>query len=165
MQKFALRPEYSGYSSDPALGMRMYETEGGAPRQRAGFVNNTWRVSVSVPFVTQTHASYVTAFLQHHASNRAASPRFLMDLLLEAGTLVERQCSIVPGSVSITAANFGRSYLKMTLDVVPDPIDLDYNESLVTLFTEYAGDAYTINDVLNLLAELVNVDMPENMGG
>ena len=155
LPKLQIRPDTSGYSVQDGEDVIAIELDGGAARYIRDKWGSTSKVAVSWTLLPVQY-SYLRAF--YNTTIQKGALPFLCDLILDDPQPVEHVCRIVPGTMSLGSQQ-GYAYISScTFEVEPILADTETDETLVMLYEEY-GDGYP--DVLNLLAELVNEDLPE----
>lgn len=154
LPKLALRPDAQGYSVQDGEEVIAIELDGGAMRYSRDKWGSTSRVSATWTLLPVEY-QYLRAF--YNTTIQKGSLPFLCDLILDDPSPVEHVCRIVPKTMNLGAQQ-GLMYISScTLEVEPNSIDTKADESIVMLYEEYRDDAWSI---LNLLAELVNEDLP-----
>lgn len=151
----ALRPDTQGYSVQDGQDVIMVELDGGAGRYIRDKWGATSRVSATWTLLPVQH-QYLRAF--YNTTIQKGSLPFLCDLILDDPEPIAHTCRIVPGTMNLGSQQ-GYAYISScVLEVEPIPADAEYDETIVMLFEEYGEDYAAI---INLLAELVNEDLPE----
>lgn len=161
MAKFMYKPSYGYYVNLPT-GIQHTEFEGGAGRYRGGFVNQN-RVAVLQYDIPTSATGYVGAFIRN--AGLPGNNKITLDVRLDDGGLLEeREGFIRPNTVKIYEISFGLSRLEWEVEIIPRDTDYDFDSTIVTLWEEYGGNVYELTEVINLLSELVNVQLPDALG-
>lgn len=160
MRKLYLVPDADGYSSadgEETVGTRL---QGGAGRYRRDQLGATKSVNVTWTMNPEQYAYWRAFYATVTASGSLA---FLCDLLSEDGNgPTEQICNFVPGSINMPSQR-GLTYVQTAqLEVRPLPRDIDYDNSIISLYESTDGMG---GDVLFSIDHLVNVVAPENIGG
>lgn len=160
MYKLQLRPDADGYNSVDGESVLRVQLDGGAGRYRTDKIGATKTVTATWT-MHPTQYQYWRAFYET-GTKRGALP-FLCDLVSDDGTgPAEHVCNFIPGSVSLPTQK-GFTYVQQaTLEVKPLPRDKNADLALINIW-EAAGPEPEL--WLNELEKLVNVTMPENIGG
>lgn len=155
LPKLSLRPDSAGYSATDGTEVIFAELDGGAGRYTRDKWGATSSVDVTWTLLPIQH-QYLRAF--YNTTIAKGSLPFLCDLILDNPEPAEHVCRIVPGSMKLGSQQ-GWAYVSSAqFEVEPVTADADADAALVMLYEEYGDGAYYI---LNLLAELVNEDLPE----
>ncbi len=156
MNNFALCPLQRGYTPNVANNLLEQELMGGFARQRMQFVNNVHTVTPSVMLDEKIKQQYFWAFWDSHQEN----PRpFLWRLIVNETELTTYVCQFVAGSLQIGERD-GKVYsVSFTLRLKPNHTGKDFDETIIGLWG--SGDP---RKLLNLLAKLVNEDLPDALG-
>lgn len=155
LPKLQLRPDTQGYSVQDGEDVIAIELDGGAGRYIRDKWGSTSRVSVTWTLLPAQH-QYLRAFY-NTIIQKGALP-FLCDLILDDPQPIEHVCRIVPKTMNLGSQQ-GYAYISScTFEVEPITPDAELDETLVMLYEEY-GEGY--GDIINLLAKLVNEDLPE----
>lgn len=158
LPKLSLRPETQGYSVQDGTDTIFIELDGGAGRYIRDKWGSTSRVSASWTLLP-TQYQYLRAF--YNTTTQKGSLPFLCDLILDDPSPVEHVCRIIPGTMNLGSQQ-GLAYVSSCqLEVEPNPVDEDFDESIVMLFDLYGEEAYSI---LNMLEKLVCEDLPGALG-
>lgn len=156
MNNFALCPLQRGYTPNVANNLLEQELMGGFARQRMQFVNNVHTVTPSVMLDEKIKQQYFWAFWNSHQKN----PRpFLWRLMVDDVEMTTYVCQFVAGSLQIGERD-GKVYsVSFTLRLKPNHTGKDFDETIIGLWE--SGDP---RKLLNLLAKLVNEDLPDALG-
>lgn len=158
LPKLQLRPDTQGYAVQDGMDAIFIELDGGAGR----YIRDKWGSTSRVPAswtLFPAQYQYLRAF--YNTTIQKGSLPFLCDLILDDPSPVEHVCRIVPGSMNLGSQQ-GLAYISSCqLEVEPNPIDEDFDESLVAIYDAYGEDAYR---VLNLFEQLVCEDLPGALG-
>lgn len=157
MNSFALCPLQAGYSFSPGNNMLEQQLLGGFARQRRMFVNNVHVVNVSVLLKSKTHAQYFWAFWRVHTLN---PQKFLWRLITDSSEMQDHTCQFIAESISVGERQ-GVIY-SVSFQVRCKPLnngDLAFDQSIVDLW-----DTGSPLEMLNLLEQLVNTDLPNALG-
>ena len=157
MNNFALQPLQRGYTPEVANNLLEQQLMGGFARQRVQFVNNVHTVTASVMLDEKIKQQYFWAFWDSHQEN----PRpFLWRLIVNETELTTYVCQFVAGSLSYGERD-GKVYsVSFGLRLKPNYTGKDFNETIIGMWE--SGDP---RKLLNLLAKLVNEDLPDAFGG
>lgn len=155
LPKLMLRPLLEGYSPSLARSVVSTETIVGLPRERRDSVGKVHRVSVSY-ICTSAQWQYFLAFTRAYE----AMP-FLANLQLDDVNLKWYECRIVGESLPFAA--LGGGIFRVQLDLVAKPIKYDV-ETDMTIVKIYEMTDGQIEEYFNLLAKLVNEDLPAALG-
>ncbi len=155
LPKLVLRPDTQGYSVQDGEDVIAIELDGGAGRYIRDKWGSTSRVAVTWTLLPMQH-SYLRAF--YNTTIQKGALPFLCDLILDDPEPIEHVCRIVPNTMSLGSQQ-GYAYISScTFEVEPILADTETDQALVMLYEQYGEDYPTI---LNLLAELVNEDLPQ----
>lgn len=156
MNNFALCPLQRGYTPNVANNLLEQELMGGFARQRMQFVNNVHIVTPSVMLDEKIKQQYFWAFWNSHQKN----PRpFLWRLMVDDVEMTTYVCQFVAGSLQIGERD-GKVYsVSFTLRLKPNHTGTDFDETIIGMWE--SGDP---RKLLNLLAKLVNEDLPDALG-
>jgi len=155
LPKLQLRPDTQGYSVQDGEDAFAVELDGGAGRYSRDKWGSTSKVAVSWTLLPNQY-QYLRAFF--NTTIAKGSLPFLCDLILDYPSPLEHVCRIVPGTMNLGSQQ-GYAYVSScTLEVEPI-MDAEFDAAIVMLFEEY-GEGSTSSDILNLLASLVNIDLP-----
>lgn len=157
MNNFALCPLQRGYTPEVANNLLEQDLVGGFARQRVQFVNNTHTVNASVLLDEEIKQQYFWAFWRNHQTN----PRpFLWRLIVDDVEATTYVCQFIAGSLRVNERD-GKVYsVSFGLRLKPNNTGKEFDEGIVGLWNE--GDP---RKMLNLLAKLVNEDLPDAFGG
>lgn len=154
LPKLLLPPSQAGYSADYGQSSLYVELSGGPGASRRDFIGNVARVSVSWSLPPE-EANYLMAF--RRSSTNYESDPFLLDLCLDSPDLKEYQAKFVPGSFRLVGYRGNERSYTAELEVKPTAADAEYDATLTMLYDNYGGEG---SNILNLLEELVNEDLP-----
>lgn len=155
LPKLQLRPDTSGYSVQDGADVIAVQLDGGSGRYIRDKWGSTSAVTVTWTLLPAQH-QYLRAF--YNTTIQKGALPFLCDLILDDPEPIEHVCRIVPGTMTLGSQQ-GYAYISScTFEVEPITADADTDAALVMLYEEY-GEGYA--DIINLLAELVNEDLPE----
>ncbi|KAA0929487.1 hypothetical protein FQ082_01835 [Psychrobacter sp. ANT_H56B] len=156
MNNFALCPLQRGYTPEVANNLLEQRLMGGFARQRVQFVNNVHTVTPSVMLDEKIKQQYFWAFWNSHQKN----PRpFLWRLMVDDVEMTTYVCQFVAGSLQIGERD-GKVYsVSFTLRLKPNHTGTDFDETIIGMWE--SGDP---RKLLNLLAKLVNEDLPDALG-
>lgn len=153
LPKLFLPPAQAGYTVDPQADTLQASLGSGPSRFRRDMIGAVSRVSVQWR-LGRTEHEYLEAFLR---SEVPGSLPFLIDLILDGPDLAEYTARLMPGSKRLSSVQGLLRAVDAVLEVRPRPTDTELDLALVALFSLYGEDG---DALLDLLAELVNVDMP-----
>ncbi len=160
LAKLQLLASKAGYavaeSSDAILSAKV---GAGLPRQRLDFKNAPQRVNVSFKLDPGQYR-YWRAFWRNGVF--FGSLPFLIDLIIDDYELAEYEAMFVPGSVQLADVSGLRYQISAVLDVKPNAGDESYDAGLVMIYEEYGEEG---DEIINLLAEVVNEDLPAAIPG
>lgn len=156
MNNFALCPLQRGYTPEVANNLLEQALMGGFARQRVQFVNNVHTVTASVMLDEKIKQQYFWAFWRSHQTN----PRpFLWRLIVDETSVATYVCQFVAGSLQLGERD-GKVYsVSFSLRLKPNNTGKDFDETIIGLWE--SGDP---RKLLNLLAKLVNEDLPDALG-
>lgn len=156
MNNFALCPLQRGYTPEVANNLLEQMLMGGFARQRMQFINNVHTVTASVMLDEKIKQQYFWAFWNSHQK----TPRpFLWRLIVNETELTTYVCQFVAGSLQIGERD-GKVYsVSFALRLKPNHTGKDFDETIIGLWE--SGDP---RKLLNLLAKLVNEDLPDALG-
>lgn len=154
LPKLTLLPSQEGYSVEIGDAVLRARPGSGQSRQRLDMLGAPHIVSVSFALDRLRHA-YWRAFFR--TTIVEGSLPFLIDLIIDGGTLAEYEAKIVPGSVAMSGVRGLTHFVQAQLEVKATVADALADAGLVTMFEIYDADASAI---LDLLAHLVLVDLP-----
>jgi len=157
LKKLALAPDQNSYSLTDGITAISTKLYGGASRLRRDYINAPVLVHVTWT-VDENEFDYLRTF---YRTTQDGTEPFLMDLLVHGPTMTEHECRIVPKTFKITSVMDKAYRVQAQIEAVPLPPDTDFDEGLVTAFEAFGVEA---SSAFALLAEIVNVTMPENMG-
>lgn len=160
LQKLNLLPSKAGYTvTESAEAVLRAKVGAGLPRQRLDFASAPQQVAVTFS-LDQGQYRYWRAFWRNGIAYGTLP--FLIDLTIEDYELAEYEAMFVPGSVSLADVSGLRYQISGVLDVKPNVADMEYDDALIMLYGLYGDDA---KNMLNLLATLVNEDLPSAIAG
>lgn len=153
-------PLKAGYSADIGDGTMRTPLDGGPGRYRATLADEPHMVSATWRLRDEKYSMFM-GFVRNY--RRSGAEAFEIDLRLETHRTERYVANFVPGSIRLVGKD-GRFYtVSATLEVQPLPGlqdgDLDYWGSLIMMLTIY-GSVAAAREILNLLAKLVNEDLP-----
>lgn len=154
LPKLALRPDSSGYSVQDGEDVIAVELDGGAARYIRDKWGSTSQVAATWTLVPIEH-QYLRAF--YNTTIQKGTLPFLCDLILDDPEPVEVVCRIVPKSMNLGGQQGWAYTSSCQLEVEPIMPDEELDNALTELYPLY-GDDFS---ALNLLAILVNEDLPE----
>ena len=157
MDSFALCPLQSGYQPQPYNPVLEQALLGGFARQRVNFINGVHVVSASVMLPSQAYAQYFWAFWRKHAQY-ALSP-FLWRLTVDDVEMTDYQCQFIPDSLKIGERNGTVYSASFSVRCKPKPANLAFDQSIIDTWLNGNG-----LQTVNLLAKLVNQDLPNALG-
>lgn len=159
-QKMPFCPAQAGYSADFGDGTLRVGLDGGASRYRAGVSGSSDTVAATWVLRSDEYSAFM-GFVRNQ--KRLGSVPFLIDLPLQSHELVEYEASFIPRSVRLVSKTASVFTVAASLEVFSkqefDDADLDYWASLVMMLAIY-GSIPAAQEILNLLAKLVNEDLP-----
>jgi len=159
-QKMPFCPAQAGYSGDFGDATLRVQLDGGASRYRAGVSGNSDVVAATWVLRADEYSAFM-GFVRNQ--KRSGGMPFLIDLPLQSHEMIEYQASFVPRSVRLVSKNAAIFTVAASLEVFSklefDDADLDYWASLVLMLAVY-GSIPAAREILNLLAKLVNEDLP-----
>lgn len=153
LTKLVLLPDNSSYSVTDGKEVISTQLDGGAARYRRDILGATSTVGVSF-VLGPAEYKYLRAF--YRTVTVSGSTPFLIDLILDEPTLTEHKAYFIPGSMQLTGQK-GLTYtVSAQLEVYPIALDLDYDNSIVMLFSNYGDDW---QGVFNAFEKLTNIDL------
>lgn len=156
-----LLPIQSGYSEEGRATATMYRVEGGRPRGRldldevSSIVSCTWRLRAG-PY------GQLMSFYRAATEGPDGPQPFETDLLLDGPGLSRYSAMFLPGSMRLERVEGGTYVVSAKLEVElteEGAADADYDAAVVMLFEEY-GSGEAALEILGLLEELVNEELP-----
>lgn len=160
LQKMPFCPAQAGYSADFGDGTLRVQLDGGSSRYRAGVSGNSDTVAATWILKGEEYSAFM-GFVRNQ--KRGGSAPFLIDLPLQSHEFVEYEAAFVPRSVRLVSKTAAVFTVSASLEVFSklefDDADLDYWASLVMMLVIY-GSIPAAREILNLLAKLVNEDLP-----
>ncbi len=152
-------PLHAGFTAAFDDGVGRIALAGGRGRYRVEMQGNSNQVNATWALREENYSLFMGFYRDW---TRTAS-MFEVDLKLDSHQIKRYTASFIPGSVQLVSKS-GRIYrVSAQLEVLPLPefsdADLDYWWSVLQLFIIY-GNYETALQVLNLLAKLVNEDLP-----
>ncbi|WP_454674837.1 hypothetical protein [Achromobacter pestifer] len=158
--KIPFRPAQAGYSAAFGDGTESIQLAGGSGRYRAGVQGNSDTVNASWVLVGDDYSAFM-GFVRNYW--REGPQSFLIDLSLDSHEMEEYEAYFVPRTLKLVSRQ-GRTYtVSSSLEVLAlakfEDADLDYWGSLIMLLVIY-GSIPAAREILNLLAKLVNEDLP-----
>ncbi len=154
LPKLNLVPAQDGYSAEDAEdAVLRAKVSAGPSRTRLDMLGGPSMVNVTLQ-LDRGEYQYWRSFFRGVIAEGAVP--FRMDLLLDYPDLVEHEVKLAaPPRLS---GQRGLLYVvQLRLEVKPDADSMEVDAAIAMLFEEYGDDA---SNVLNLLAHLVNVDLP-----
>lgn len=154
-------PDQSSYTVIDGLETLSVKLDGGASKYRRDVLNATSFVTVQWSLNPDDY-KYIRAF--YNTATASGSVPFLIDLLLDFPELTQHQAYFIPGTMKLQS-QAGLQYVVVAqLEVKPIPANEE--DDLVLIMNKeldylYGNDS---EEILNLLDELVNVDLPEGLG-
>jgi len=159
-QKMPFCPAQAGYSGEFGDGTLRVALDGGSGRYRAGVSGNSDIVTATWVLKGEEYSAFM-GFVRNQ--KRSGSIPFLIDLPLQSHELVEYEAAFVPKSVRLASKSGAVFTVSASLEVFSklefDEAGLDYWASLVMMLAIY-GSIPAAQEILNLLAKLVNEDLP-----
>lgn len=159
-EKIPFCPTQASFAAEFGDGSLSIALEGGSGRYRAGPENQADAVNVTWVLEGERYSSLM-GFWRN--MRRLGGGPFLIDLSLHSHEMVEYQAYFVPRTFRLVARQ-GRIFtVAAQLQVLAKPefddATLDYWGSLVMMLAIY-GSIPAAKEILNLLAKLVNEDLP-----
>lgn len=158
--KMPFCPAQAGYSAEFGDSTLRIKLDGGSGRYRAGVSGNSDTVTATWILKGDEYSAFM-GFVRNQ--RRSGGVPFLIDLPLESHELVEYEANFVPGSVRLVSKNATIFIVSASIEVLSklefEDDDLDYWSSLVMMLAIY-GSIPAAQEILNLLAKLVNEDLP-----
>ncbi|WP_286938881.1 hypothetical protein [Achromobacter sp. UBA4530] len=160
LQKMPFRPAQAGYAAEFGDGTLRVTLDGGASRYRARISGNSDTVTATWVLRGEQYSAFM-GFVRNQ--RRSGSVSFLIDLPLQSHESVEYEAAFVPRTVRLVSKTAAVFTVAASLEVFSkqefDDADLDYWASLVMMLAIY-GSIPAAREILNLLAKLVNEDLP-----
>lgn len=157
--KMPFQPAQVGFAATFGDGTQRIALDGGSARYRAGMQNMSDTVQATWVLRGENYAAF-NGFVRN--ARRAGVP-FLIDLSLQSHEMVEYEASFVPGSVQLVSRQGAVFTVVAQLEVFAldefDDATLDYWGSMI-LFLAVYGSVAAAREIMNLLAKLVNEDLP-----
>ena len=154
LPKLSLAPSQAGYSVDYGQSSLYAELSGGPGASRRDFLGNVARVSVSWSLPPE-EANYLLAF--RRTSTNYESESFLIDLCIDGAILQEYVAKLIPGTFRLTGYRGNERTYSAELEVKPATDDSEFDAGVTMMYENY-GDSGA--EILNMLEELVNEDLP-----
>ncbi|WP_156523234.1 hypothetical protein [Bordetella ansorpii] len=158
--KIPFQPLKAGYGGEPAFGVSRIELAGGPGRYRATPEPQEHMLTAS--WLLQEHEySAFMGFVRSVA--RTGGAPFLADLIIDDAAVREYAARIVPGTLRLVsiAGNVYTVSAQLEVESLPEVRDpsTDYWASVI-LFLAVYGSVAAAREVWDLLAKLVNEDLP-----
>lgn len=152
LQLTALEEGYA-VSFQPAASL--VDIEGGLPHTRLDTLDPDYTVSVSWLLDNVK----MPAFDAFYRNISYSGDSFLASLLVEDFSIRSYECQFIPGSVAMTEVSSQQRIVTATLAVAPSgAYTMADDNAVMDLYEEYGEEG---SQVLDLLAILVNEDLPE----
>lgn len=154
--KFMLKPQRDGYSFNLARNVISTETIVGLPRERKDSVGKAHSVNATYK-CTRAQWRYFLAF-----SRAYEGLPFLAYLLLDDIDHQWYQCSIVGEYLPVSTLGDQIFTVQLSLFAKPIKYDVEADKTITAIYEMTDGQ---IEKYFNMLAKLVNEDLPEALGG
>ncbi|MGV2894162.1 hypothetical protein ACNPPY_00070 [Achromobacter sp. AGC78] len=153
------QPIQAGYGIQPGDGTQRIALDGGSGRYRAGLRGTPHMVTATYALFGEEYDAFM-GFMRN--VERAGGEPFEADLVIDGSRKRRYVTHFMPGSarVSVSGDVFTVS-VSLEVDRLQeyDDADLDYWGSLVMMLAVY-GSIPAAKEILDLLAKLVNEDLP-----
>lgn len=157
LPKLNLDVPQEGYSFDDGDGVLRAKLSSGPSRMRLDMLDAPIEAEVTL-VLGPVEYQYWRAF--YRLTIVRGSLPFLLDLITDTASVTEHNVKIIPGTMR-TSIQGDAHIVQFRLEVLLNPeSDLADEEAIVMLFDLYGDDAANI---LNLLAQLVNFQIPDNL--
>lgn len=158
--KIPFCPTQAGYSATFGDGTKRIELDGGSGRYRAGVRGSSDTVEATWVLRGEDYSVFM-GFVRRN--EREGGQSFYIDLSLDSHEMVQYEAHFIPGSLKLVSRRGAAFTVAATLEVLAldefDGGDLDYWATLIMLLAIY-GSIPAAREILNLLAKLVNEDLP-----
>lgn len=155
MRKLPYLPDSDGYGFNDPTEAVMIQLDGGPPRVRSDILNGPIMLNANWT-LDRADYDYFRSF--YRVVVERESGKFKCDLVIDKSQLTEHDCIFVPGSMKLAQQKGHMYVVSATLVVIPIPMDLDYEQTLLDLIDIYGGTE-ELSVVLNLLDYLANVKL------
>ena len=159
MEKLMLVPDKASYTVKDGKEVVSIQLDGGAARYRRDVLNAASRVTC-LWNLDPAEYQYFRAF--YRTSTQNGSQTFLASLMLDEPVLRDFEAHFVPDSVMLREQSGLLYVMAAELEVSPLPVDDAFNQAVVDLWTEGAGDV--VPGIANPLHVLVNIRLPGAIG-
>lgn len=148
-------PNQRGYQVQLRPAAMSQELRGGLSRARLDRSSPDRRVSVTYGISRAELASW-TAFIDRVTFTGEA---IKSELVIDSFSLLEYDCQVIPGSFSVNYISGSRADISFSMDAEEtDFFSTSGDNAYMDLYDQYRSG---MGDVLNLLAKLVNEDLPQ----
>lgn len=154
MYKLNLPLLESGYAVAEPSSTFSIPTKGGFSRYRADLDDASLIVSVGWQLTEQTYNQLMSFF---KTGTRKGAYPFLIDLMIDDGTLVEYEAKFSSAGPQISQVVGLNYFVSDTLEVVPKPVDASFDTGVMCIYVASNGNP---EQFLNLLNTIVNVKWP-----
>lgn len=147
-----------GYGFEDGLSVLRAKLSAGPSRTRLDMIGAPIELS-AVLYLDPGQYQYWRSFFR--STIKEGSLPFRMDLIVDSPDPVEHEVKLVPGSTGLGSRRGNVYQVPLRLEVKPDLASAEYDDAIVMLYSNYGDGA---EDILNRLAQLVNVEMPAALG-
>jgi hypothetical protein len=151
----------NGYEFRPLSTATIQDVGGGLPIVREDAIDALGRVKVTWKLTADGYEEFLTFF--NDTLEEGTLP-FLTNLVFDYRDPRQYQALFVPGSVVIDEAEITGYTISAELEVVP-AADPDSDDLLLELVDTTYGSVEAVDDLFFDLSHLVNVVMPDTLGG
>ena len=127
--------DVKGYAINYEDGTFRTKVEGGFSKYRRDQLHLAHTVTATVSVGLSEVDDLVDFFVDH----KGGVP-FEANLVVDDGIMREYTCSFIPGTVRLNSRKGDLSVFSFRAEVTPLPVDDDYDESLIMMYTEYAQE-------------------------
>lgn len=157
MDLLDILPSRDGYAMRDGSSNLTTRLKGGLSRSRRDLLAATYEVDLQWN-LNRSRWETLKAF---HDTHQGVT--FLMDLITDQPTLTRHEVNFIPGSFQLNKVEGSTFTVSAAIEVVPDDVDADMDETIMLLFETYGSDEPGSEALLLALAELVNVDLPAGL--
>lgn len=161
MEKFNYAPNSAAYTGSDGNTVIGTELDGGLSRNRQDQINASSKVQCQ--WILESKYDFDRWRDFYLGVARSGAVRFLMDLVIDYGEPTEYVCNFIPGTYSFDGRNGPVHIVSCQVEAAPIAIDYEYRAALWMIDNEY-GSLENGLEVVNLLEQFVNVDLPDTFG-
>ncbi len=155
MRTLAVAPEGSAYTVVDGTEVIQNKLDGGRSRFRLDILKSSKTVTVQW-ILDPIEYSWINAFYRDSVKN--ASTPFLMELVVDEGTLTTHECYFIPGTKQLVA-QAGLAYtVSANLEVKPVEYDPDTDDLFIALGEEFGPG--NVPYVTGIVDNIINFEFP-----